>query len=53
MILEVPVQKMQKTAEARRAIILIVFLIFCFSVKILIPVSTVSKSEKRLLKIET
>ena len=51
MIFEVPVQKMQKTAEAISAIILMKFFIFCFSVKSFIAVSTVSTIEKRLLKI--
>ena len=51
MILDVPVQKMQKRAERIKAIILIIFFTFCFSVKILMPVSIVSTMEKRLLKI--
>ena len=48
---DVPVQKMQKTADAISASRLIIFLILFFSVKILMAVSTIKSTENRLLKI--
>jgi len=53
MMFEVPVQKMQKIAEAIRVSSLNVFLILCFSVKSFMVVSIISTKEKRLLNIET